>query len=245
MNKTRSKLMVSTLAAALLLGGGAALSSQVFAADSTDSGQTSTQQSAPFKHDGKDRKSFGQFGGPGSYLKDAATVLGLEEKALITELKAGKSLVQLAEAKGISQADLVKKLVEASTKEIDAKVTEGKIDSTKAAELKANLQTRIEKAVTVTGMQNFKGGKHGREGGFVDPEKLAAILGITKDELKTQQEAGKTVAEIAEAKGFTREQLLEKLKTELTPSLEKFIDAKKGDKSQKKEQQQAQAEQAE
>ena len=244
MNKTRSKLMVSTLAAALLLGGGAAVSSQVFAADSTDSGQTSTQQSAPFKHGGKDRKPFGQFGGPGSYLKDAASVLGLEENALITELKAGKSLAQLAEAKGISQADLVKKLVEASTKEIDAKVTEGKIDSTKAAELKADLQTRIEKAVTITGLKDFKGGKHGR-GGFVDPEKLAAILGITKDELKTQQEAGKTVAEIAEAKGITREQLLEKLKTELTPSLEKFIDAKKGDKPQKKDQKQAQAQQAE
>lgn len=64
---------------------------------------------------------------------------------------------------------------------------------------------------------NMKGsdfkGKGGKAGfGFrIATDKLASLIGITADQLKEQQEAGKTVAEIAEANGVTRDALKTKL----------------------------------
>ncbi|MVO99744.1 hypothetical protein [Paenibacillus lutrae] len=228
---TRNRLLVSTLTAALLLGGGAALSGNVFAADSADTDKTTTTDSTHSKRGDKGDRG-GKFGfGGGFVFKNAAEVLGVEEKALMTELRSGKTLVEIAQGKGISQADLISKLTASASAGIDAQVTAGKLDSAKAAELKADLGKRIEKAVT--SKNDFgKGGKHGggHKGGFVNKEQLAGLLGLTADEIKAQQEAGKTLAEIATSKGISREQLLEKLKAAMTPSLEKFIDAKKGDK---------------
>ncbi|HJV46237.1 MAG TPA: hypothetical protein VJ824_11020 [Bacillota bacterium] len=60
-------------------------------------------------------------GGPGGFrghdgmggpIGDAASVLGVDQQQLFTQLKAGKTLVQIAQDKGINEQDLIDKLLQ-------------------------------------------------------------------------------------------------------------------------------------
>lgn len=54
-------------------------------------------------------------------------------------------------------------------------------------------------------------GGHGPHGGRVSPEATAAVLGISVQELQTQREAGRTLAQIAEAEGVAKADLVKGL----------------------------------
>ena len=53
-------------------------------------------------------------------------------------------------------------------------------------------------------------GGHGR-GGFVSPEATAQVVGITVDQLRTEQRSGKTLAQIAAAHGVAKADLIKGL----------------------------------
>ncbi len=95
-------------------------------------------------HDG-----FGHHGGFGG-LDEAAAYLGISEDALHTELESGKSLAEVAKAKGKSVDGLVSALVTASTKKIDAAVSAGRLTEEQAASLKADLKSHITDLVNGT-----------------------------------------------------------------------------------------------
>lgn len=64
--------------------------------------------------------------------------------------------------------------------------------------------------------QNHQGPRNGGPGGPAGmaqggPQAVAAILGITPQELRTEMQAGKTLAQVAEAKGISRDTLKAKL----------------------------------
>lgn len=65
-----------------------------------------------------------------------------------TAIDGGQTLAQLAESKGVTQADLVAALVAEATERIDAAVVEGQIDEAKATELRADLEAKITERVT-------------------------------------------------------------------------------------------------
>ncbi len=91
---------------------------------------------------GGDFDHFGHHGRAGD-LAAAATYLGLTEAALGTELVAGKTLADVAKAKGKSVDGLVDVLVTAAKKRLDAEVTAGRLTRAQADELAANLEQRI------------------------------------------------------------------------------------------------------
>lgn len=88
-------------------------------------------------------------GGRGAHLAPAeiAAALGITVEELRTERQAGKTLVQIAEAKGLSRGTLVDRLVAAAEAELAEKVTAGKLTQAEADERKAGLRERIERLV--------------------------------------------------------------------------------------------------
>lgn len=77
-----------------------------------------------------------------------------------------------------------------------------------------------EVATTLSTSDALRGGGHaGKGAGRVSSETVAGILGITVDELRTQREAGQTLAQIAETEGVSKadliSQLVEAAKTQL------------------------------
>lgn len=257
MNKTYAKkVIVTTLTLALVLGGGALYGSrQLVHAEPSDA---SVQSDAPGGDDAKEQSGksnrlkewFGKRGDKQEAGKDgkkqavpkgmpiideAAAILGMEPEALRTALK-DKTLAQIAAEKNISEADLIAKLEAQRGKKIDEAVASGKLTAEKAEQIKQKMARHLKFMVN----HKFDGeGKHRVHGAkhrmMPAPDKLAGILGISEEELKTQLKSGKSLAEIAQSKGMTKEQLVDKIKDGMTPWIEKMVDRKhvKEEKKQK------------
>ncbi len=85
-------------------------------------------------------------GGRGAHLKPAeiAAALEISVAELRTEHRAGKTLTQIAEAKGLSRDTLVDRLVAAAEAELAEKVTAGRLTQAEADDRKAGLRDRVE-----------------------------------------------------------------------------------------------------
>ena len=183
--KRKLKLVVVGVAAAAAGGTGAALA----AGGGGSSGAPSLQ--APVftaAHDG-DRHFFGG-------ADAAATYLGLTEDELHTQLESGKTLSQIADAtSGKSATGLIAALVAAEKQELSSAVTSGKLTQAQADTISADLQQRITDLVNGTLPKGGPGFRIHVNG--LDP--AATYLGLTEDQLRTQLESGKTLAQIADA----------------------------------------------
>lgn len=97
---------------------------------------------------------FGGRSGPGGKLggravshEAAAQVLGMSAEELHTQLHAGQSLAQIAQARGVAVESLVTGLVNAAEVQIAQAVQGGRITEAQAAEQRANLAERIRQKV--------------------------------------------------------------------------------------------------
>lgn len=245
MRPINKKVMTGAIAAAVIFSGAGLVHTQVFAAASaTDQAQSGTEQQV--KPEGKGmrggfhgegmRGGFAGFRG-GDLLQEAASVLGVEETALREQLQQGQTLVQIAAAQGLSEEDFLSKLAALETASIDAAIASGKLTQEQADSLKSGLSERLKQQIEGAGpageLKDGRGGKGGPGGGmdrsrYVSGQDLAAILGMTEEELRTEQEAGKSLAEIAEAKGIAEEDLIAKIKDSMSDELKSFVERKGG-----------------
>lgn len=106
----------------------------------------------------------GRHGGPGGgrLSPDAtAKVLGITVDQLRTAQEAGQTLAQIAQAHGVSRADLVSGLVAAAQAQLAADVTAGRLTQAQADQQRSTLTARITAGVDQVG----PGGRHGDRDG--------------------------------------------------------------------------------
>lgn len=246
MKRIHRTLMIGTLAAGLLISGGFVLQhNQAFADD------TGTTTPAPKKgdiHKGFDKQNKGGFGdhrGPIQKVDarkfgfggamDFASILGIDQSVLKDEIKQGKSIVEIAKDKAnLTEDQLLAKLTEAETKKIDDAVTAGKLKQEQSDRLKAGIADRLKKIIESKPLMGFDKKPDFRgaaprpmPGGIMgSPKVIAGILGITEEELAAERKAGKSLAEIAQAKGISEDQLIAKIKDSMTDQLKSFVERK-------------------
>ena len=153
----------------------------------------------------------------------AALVKGKAERdanldELKTQLRAGKSLAQIAKDKGVDRQKLIDALVKAAQDELD--------------KLKADLPDRIAKLVDQTPPT---GGDHGPGGpGFGGPglggrhggaglDAAAKAIGVTVDDLRTQLQGGKTIAQVAKAKGVDEQKVIDAMVADAKSHLDQAV----------------------
>ncbi|MEM9467158.1 MAG: hypothetical protein AAGA90_17430 [Actinomycetota bacterium] len=107
---------------------------QVQDADETDDGTDETEG---------DRR--GRRGG--CNLEEIAAAIGIDEDALRTELDAGQSIADVAEANGVDSAVIVDLLVDQAEERIAEKLDAGRITDEEAAEKLAGVEERAEDRV--------------------------------------------------------------------------------------------------
>lgn len=168
--------------------------------------------------------------GHGSNLvEQTATILSVEPSVVQEAVKAGQTLSAFAVEKGLTEADYVAKLVAAETTAIQAEVTAGKLTQEQADKRLTGLSDRITKQVQSTrpeGGQDQGRGFGDRGGFFGNSEAVTTILGITQEELRTELEAGKSIADVAAAKGISEDDLISKIKDSMTDSIKQHIEQK-------------------
>jgi hypothetical protein len=132
----------------------------------------------------------------GGLLQAAATYLGLDRKALLQQLRSGKSLAQLADARNKSVAGLETALLNAFKVKVDKAVAAGKLNSTRAQKLVAAAPAAIHRLVTHA--PKARPAKANVRNGFL---KVAGdYLGLDRKALVQELRAGKSLAQIATAK---------------------------------------------
>ncbi|GAV22187.1 DUF2680 domain-containing protein [Carboxydothermus pertinax] len=137
---------------------------------------------------------------------ELASFLGINVNTLISQQQSGKTLVEIAKAKGKTETELINFIVTKEKEKINQLVKDGKITQTQADNFLKNIETRVKNMVnsTALGPKGF-----GHRGGFrVTPAELASFLGIDVNTLISQQQSGKTLVEIAKAKGKTETELI-------------------------------------
>lgn len=173
---------------------------------------------------GKEKGEHRGFGREGKLAKQTATILGVDEATIKDQLKQGKTLAQIAQDKGVTEDVLLQKLTDAENQAIDSAVTAGKITQTQADKMKSGLADRLKKEVENT--VKHEGHEKGRHEAFADPAALAKALGITKQELMTALQSGQSVAELAQSKGISEDQLITTIKDSMTDKIKKFVEKK-------------------
>lgn len=192
----RKAIAAAAMTAALATGGilGATFGTPSVSG-AQDGGTTTT--TAPSTTDAPDGggPGMGHRGG-GVELAAAAKALGLTEDEVRTQLQAGKTLAEIAEAQGVDRQDLVDALVAAGEERLD--------------EAKAALPDRIDELVDRKLPGDADGG--GRPGGRgireLALDTAATTLGLSEDDLRTQLRDGKTLADIASAQGVSVDDLV-------------------------------------
>ena len=116
-------------------------------------------QSDDFPLFGGPHRGFGHFGFIGR-LDSAAAYIGITEAQLRTELENGKSLAQIAKARGKSVDGLIDALVAAAKNKLDEAVSSGRLTKDQETEMLSVLKDRITSAVNSThrpGEPHFRG----------------------------------------------------------------------------------------
>ncbi|MDF2960858.1 MAG: hypothetical protein K0S39_2593 [Paenibacillus sp.] len=230
------RVIVTSLALAIMLGGSVLYTNRQpalaetapdNAAVSQQAPQDSSKQERKQDKEGRGKEAHGHFNKQMPIIEEASVILGIDKDALLAALK-DKTLVEIAKEKGVSEADLIAKLQTARNQKIDEAVQSGKLKADKAEKIKSGMEKHLKFMVNHKGL-NFSG-KHGKhhKSMMPAPDKLSALLGISEEELKDQLKQGKSLAEIAEAKGISKEQLISKIKDEMTPWIEKMVEHKRG-----------------
>ncbi len=165
----------------------------------------------------------------------AASVTGLTAPDVISQTQAGQSLAQIAITKGKTAADVVaaaratlaageqKAVAAGTTTQADADAELAEFDA-RAPQMAANTELH-------GGPGGFGG--HGRGGmrGLDSADALiqatVSVTGLTNQEVETQLQAGQTLAQIAQSKGKTADDVITAARTALTPQLQAAVTAGK------------------
>jgi hypothetical protein len=203
----RKQKTVAALAMTAALAGGAMIGTTMgnpLASGAQDNPTTTTTAPADGNQPGKGDHGPGGRMGPGVDLEVAAKTLGMSTDELRTQLQDGKSLADIAKAQGVDKQKLIDALVAAGDERLD--------------EAKAALPDRIAAAVDAThpmGEGGFGGPGHGGPGGpGASLETAAKALGISEDDLKSELQDGKTIADVAKEKGVDEQKVIDALVAE-------------------------------
>lgn len=138
-----------------------------------------------------------------------AKALNMTEADLKTEVESGKSIADIASAKGVSLDTIINAIIADETTQLKQAVTDGRFTQAQADTLLANLKLTLPTQLQTkwVGMPQGAAGQGGKRGGpMAGPQSgaqlatVAKALNITEDELRTELQAGKSIADVAAEK---------------------------------------------
>lgn len=134
--------------------------------------------------------------GPRAVVTAATAYLGLSRQELLRELRGGKSLAEIATARGKSVDGLEAALVTAIRARVDAARAAGRLTAARAERMKARAPQLARRIVNAKPRAVVRAiGKRG----FLAI--AARYVGLTRQQLDAELRAGKSLAQVATARG--------------------------------------------
>ena len=159
----------------------------------------------------------------------AAAYIGVSISELREQLRAGNSLANIAVAHGKSVDGLEAAIVADAKSHLDKAVADGKLTADRAAQILATLKSKVVEIVMRTGAPAGKGkpgkGKAGKgeAAARAAVKSAATYLGLSIAELRTQLQAGKSLAQVATARGTSVEGLKAAIVADAKAVIDKLV----------------------
>jgi hypothetical protein len=210
------KALVAGSAAALTLAGTA--SATTYRVPAGIHVVASHHVSVSIRHDRASNRIVG-----GGFLKAAVTYLQVDKTTIVTGLKAGQSLAQIATAHGKTSDGLVAALLAPAKLKLDAAVAAGRLtgdrETTLLSKLQAALTTIVNKAVTPP----VKKVKPVHVNPAIIFQAATGYLGVNLKTILGDVRSGKTLADIAVAHGKTADGLTAAIVASTKTQLDKQV----------------------
>lgn len=227
----RNWIGVGLVVGAIALGLAAVQSSGIVQAGSLAQGSGTPTPNAPFKGE----RGFGARGGM-VFINATASVTGLSTQEIMTDLQNGQSFAQIAQSKGKTADDVIKAARTQLQDQLKQAVTNGQLTQAKVdAQLSRFDQTASQ---VVNNTFSFKPGfapGFGSKGGpgftngfgYHDGGSLinatASVTGLTLEEIMTDLQNSQSLAQIAQSKGKTADDVIKAARTQLQDQLKQAV----------------------
>ena len=158
----------------------------------------------------------------GDHVRDTTVVanaIGISETDLITALKSGQSIAQVAAAHNVDVQKVIDALVAAAKDNIAAALKAGKITQAQADQANANVVQRVTNQVNTTNLCPGRGTGSGGPGpgpkplqeAVSDTSVAAGAIGISETDLVTALKSGQSLAQIAAAHSVDVQKVIDAL----------------------------------
>ena len=149
-------------------------------------------------------------------------LLKIDAQTFRTEMKAGKTLLVIANENGVSAEELKGFLTAQMTNHIEQGVKEGRLSADRAANMKSHMADRVNNMINGKGSVHHRDGYKGGNGMMADA-KLLELLKIDQATLRTELQTGKTLAAIAKERGVSEQELKDRLIAKMTERLDEGV----------------------
>lgn len=215
MNKNKKWLIAVSIATMVAANG---LVMAATPAQQNDTRTDGARHAFANKGDFADQGKMRGFHGDDSKLLE---LLKIDAETLRTEIRAGKTLVAIAQEQGVSEQTLQEFMVKELTQRIDDGVKAGRLTSEQAENMKKDMDKKVSDMIN--GKMPMRG--HGPMRGLADNTKLLALLKIDAQTLKTEMQAGKTLVTIAKEHGVSEKSLKSFIVKDMTQRIDEGVKA--------------------
>lgn len=176
-------------------------------------------------------------------LMKVSQALGMEPNELLSQLKEGKTIAEIAEEQGVLISVVVEELLAPIREGLDRAVADGKLSQGEAEQRLSNAEVRINKLVHEARLKDVvryginktvertRGARQTR----MLLHQVCQMLNLDREGLFTQLKEGKKIVEIAQEQGISRDELLEALIEPAQDRLDKAVSEGKLDEQKAEE----------
>jgi ElaB/YqjD/DUF883 family membrane-anchored ribosome-binding protein len=167
------------------------------------------------------------------FISATASVTGLTQQEVVTQLRNGKSLAQIAQDKGKTADDVIKAARTQLQDQLKQAVTNGRITQAQADAKLAQFDQTAPQIVSNTSLGlgpergfgtgfGFKGGFGYHDGGLL-VNATVSVTGLSMQEVMTDLQNGQSLAQIAQSKGKTADDVMKTARTQLQDQLKQAV----------------------
>ena len=175
-------------------------------------------------HRGKTGKAWG---GHGAALDTAAEVLSMTPDALTAELRAGKSLAEVAEEQGVDPQTVCDAIHAHGEERIQEAVADGRLTQEQANQILERMAEREGDCLSGPGrpfgVRHGAGMGMGWGGHGAALDTAAEVLGMTPEDLRVELRAGKSLADVAEEQGVDPQAICDAIHGQLEERIQEAV----------------------
>ncbi|HVE46205.1 MAG TPA: hypothetical protein VNA57_05620 [Acidimicrobiales bacterium] len=227
-----SSTIVATGAAVALILAGLGVAGAQTGSSSTTPGPTApaagAQADKPAGVAGHHRHRKGHHLAAHKGLAAVAGTIGISEADLMTALRSGQSIADVARSKNVDVQKVVDALVAEARKHMAEKVAAGGLTQAQADQRLATLTERISAFVNKAGLRagrHHGPGKGRHPGGKVGLATAASTIGISEADLMAALRSGQSIADVARSRNVDVQKVVATLVTEVRKRLAEKVAA--------------------